>query len=137
LSSSRATIPPKLFAPITSSSSTPQPNSNIISAAADIDEELAQQSKKESSKVSDGPSRPAKAAKKIKNKTELEAGKTKWQDFATKGKFGKATRKESMFRTPEGVNGRVGFTGSGQSMRKDAARSRHIYSTAGDEETYP
>ena len=28
----------------------------------------------------------------------------------------------------------VGFTGSGQSMRKDPARSRHIYQTNGDEE---
>ncbi|RBQ65678.1 hypothetical protein VDGD_21697 [Verticillium dahliae] len=32
-----------------------------------------------------------------------------------------------MFRTPEGVHGRVGFTGSGQAMRKDPTRSRHVY----------
>ncbi|KAA8565590.1 hypothetical protein EYC84_009442 [Monilinia fructicola] len=86
---------------------------------ADIDPELAQQSKREPSKVSDGPTRPAKVPKKIKAKKELDDGKKKWQDFAAKGKFGKAAKKESMFRTPDGVNGRVGFTGSGQSMRKD------------------
>ncbi|RDL36490.1 Uncharacterized protein BP5553_05842 [Venustampulla echinocandica] len=109
-------------------------NSNVISAAADINPELAQQTKREPSKVSDGPVRPAKVPKKIKANKELEAGKNKWQDFAAKGKFGKTAKKESMFRTPEGVHGRVGFTGSGQTMRKDATRSRHIYQTNGDED---
>lgn len=81
-------------------------NSSVISAAADINPELAQQTKKEPSKVSDGPPRPAKLPKKIKANKELEAGKSKWQEFSTKGKFGKAAKKESMFRTPEGVNAR-------------------------------
>lgn len=81
-------------------------SSNVISAAADINPELAHQTKREPSKVSDGPVRPAKIPKKIKANKELEAGKSKWQDFAAKGKFGKAAKKESMFRTPEGVNGR-------------------------------
>lgn len=121
--------------PVITSIPTPPPvSSNVISAAADINPELAHQTKREPSKVSDGPVRPAKIPKKIKANKELEAGKSKWQDFATKGKFGKAAKKESMFRTPEGVNGRVGFTGSGQTMRKDPARSRHIYQTNGDEE---
>ena len=84
--------------------------SNVISAAADINPELAQQNKREPSKVSDGPTRPAKIPKKIKANKELEAGKSKWQDFAQKGKFGKAGKKDSMFRTPEGVNGRGKFT---------------------------
>jgi len=92
--------------PDMSSSSTPPANSNVISAAADINEELALKSKKEPSKVGDGPTRPAKVPKKIKNKTELETGKKNWQEFASKGKFGKAAKKESMFRTPEGVHGR-------------------------------
>jgi len=118
------------------SSSTANNNSNIISAAADINPELAQQTKREPSKVSDGPTRPAKVPKKIKANKELEAGKNKWQDFAAKGKFGKSTKKDSMFRTPEGVHGRVGFTGSGQSMRKDPTRSRHIYQTNGEEEGF-
>lgn len=110
--------------------------SNVISAAADINPELAQQTKREPSKVSDGPVRPPKVPKKFKANKELEAGKSKWQEFATKGKFGKTAKKESMFRTPEGVHGRVGFTGSGQSMRKDQTRTRHIYNMNGEDEGF-
>jgi len=120
--------------PVVASLPSPPASTNVISAAADINPELAHQTKREPSKVSDGPVRPAKVPKKIKANKELEAGKSKWQDFAAKGKFGKATKKDSMFRTPDGVNGRVGFTGSGQTMRKDPTRSRHIYQTNGDEE---
>jgi hypothetical protein len=47
--------------------------------------------------------------KKIKANKELEAGKNKWQEFNSKSKFGKTQKKESMFRTPEGVNGRGKF----------------------------
>lgn len=92
--------------PVAPSIPTPPVNANVISAAADINPELAHQTKREPSKVSDGPVRPAKVPKKIKANKELEAGKSKWQDFAAKGKFGKAAKKESMFRTPEGVHGR-------------------------------
>ena len=81
-------------------------NANVISAAADIDPALASQAKKEPSKVSDGPTRPAKVPKKVKPNKELEAGKSKWQDFSTKGKVGKVAKKDSMFRTPDGVNAR-------------------------------
>lgn len=99
--------------------------------------------------------------KKIKATRELEAGKSKWQEFNAKGKGGKSKskgiKKDSMFRTPDSIHGRgkaptvppfillwflwgafsrvrsqmltfiVGFTGSGQAMRKDPTRSRHIY----------
>jgi survival-of-motor-neuron-related-splicing factor 30 len=44
--------------------------------------------------------------RKVKANKELEAGKTKWQDFSNKSKIGKAGKKESMFRTPEGINAR-------------------------------
>lgn len=44
--------------------------------------------------------------KKIKANKELEAGKSKWQDFNSKSKFGKHNKKDSMFRTPEGIHGR-------------------------------
>jgi len=117
-------------------SSTPAPpsNPNVISAAANVDPTLASQARKEPSKVSDGPVRPAKVPRKVKANKELEAGKSKWQDFASKGKMGKTAKKDSMFRTPDSVNARVGFTGSGQPMRKDPTRSRHIYQQAGDEE---
>lgn len=81
-------------------------NSSVISAAADINPELATQVRREPSKVSDGPIRPAKVPRKVKANKELEAGKSKWQDFSTKGKLGKVAKKESMFRTPDGVNAR-------------------------------
>ncbi|KAK4462731.1 hypothetical protein QBC42DRAFT_76942 [Cladorrhinum samala] len=80
--------------------------------------------------------KPKPKFKKIKANKELEAGKNKWQEFTAKGKMGKlggggggglGGKKESMFRTPEGVKGRVGFTGSGQAMRKDPTRTRHVY----------
>lgn len=50
------------------------------------------------------PPRP----KKIKAKKELEIGKNKWQEFnaKTKSKGSKAFKKDSMFRTPEGIHGR-------------------------------
>lgn len=56
-------------------------------------------------KEGDGEVKPPKP-KKIKAKKELEAGKNKWQDFNNKSKFGKSNKKESMFRTPEGIHGR-------------------------------
>ncbi|KAI9676728.1 MAG: hypothetical protein M1829_002822 [Trizodia sp. TS-e1964] len=114
----------------------PALNSAVISAAADINPALADQIRNDPSKTGEGTARPAKVQRKVKANKELEAGKNKWKDFASKGKLGKVAKKESMFRTPEGVNGRVGFTGSGQSMRKDAARSRHIYQQGGEDEGY-
>jgi survival of motor neuron-related-splicing factor 30 len=84
----------------------PPPNPNVISAAANVDPALASQARQEPSKVSDGPPRPAKVPRKVKAGKELEAGKSKWQEFASKGKFGKSGKKDSMFRTPDGVNAR-------------------------------
>jgi len=122
--------------PVTSTATAASGSSSVISAAADINPALASQAKKEPSKVSDGPARPSKIARKVKAKKELEAGKSKWQDFTTKGKFGKAAKKDSMFSTGEGVNARVGFTGSGQAMRKDVTRSRHIYQPGEEDNNY-
>lgn len=121
--------------PGTSGSQSPviqSPHSSVISAAADINPALASQVRKEPSKISDGPHRPAKVPRKVKATRELEAGKMKWQDFANKSKIG---RKDSMFRTGEGLNARVGFTGSGRQMRKDPTRTRHVYQQA-DEDGY-
>ncbi|KAI1608809.1 hypothetical protein EDD37DRAFT_649719 [Exophiala viscosa] len=112
----------------------PPSNPSVISAAASVDPTLAQQAKREPSKVSDGPLRPAKIPRKVKANKELEAGKSKWQDFAAKSKAGKFTKKDSMFRTGEGVSARVGFTGSGHEMRKDPTRSRHIYEQGNQDE---
>lgn len=80
-------------------------NTSVISAAPTVDPSLAQQAKREPSKVSDGPVRPAKIPRQVKAKNELEAGKAKWQDFAAKAK-GKHGKKDSMFRTGEGVTAR-------------------------------
>lgn len=147
--------------PGSSTSSSPAlPHPGVISAAADINPALATQARNEPNKPGDGLVRPAKMPRKVRANKELEEGKNKWKDFAakTKGKgkgaFGK---KESMFRTGEGVNARgmgflfncvfvfffvfsqlwwmliglisflVGFTGSGQTMRKDPTRTRHVY----------
>lgn len=111
--------------PVTPATPTIPANTNVISAAANIDPTLASQAKKEPSKVSDGPTRPAKVPRKVKANKELEAGKSKWQEFATKSKTGKVAKKESMFRTPEGVNAR------GKSIRNSfalGARLIHVSS---------
>ncbi|KAK8085314.1 hypothetical protein PG997_006585 [Apiospora hydei] len=102
------------------------PAPGVISAAASINPELAQKNREAAEKPADD-AKPK--FKKIKATKELEAGKNKWQEFNSKSKFAKGhkTKKDSMFRTPDGVHGRVGFTGSGQAMRKDPTRSRHIY----------
>lgn len=94
-----------------SSTPTPQPQSNpsVISAAADVDPTLAQQAKREPSKVSDGPIRPAKIPRKVKANKELEVGKGKWQDFVAKGKGGKMAKKDSMFRTGDSFTARGMF----------------------------
>lgn len=86
----------------------------VISAEADIDKEAQITREREASKVGDGPVRPERAPKKIKANKELEKGKSKWQDWAAKGMGGKkgpamGKKKESMFRTPEGVHGRGMF----------------------------
>lgn len=91
--------PSQPAAPSTSS------NPGVISAAASINPELAQKNREEALN-SAGEAKPK--AKKIKATKELEAGKSKWQEFNTKSKFAKShkTKKDSMFRTPEGVHGR-------------------------------
>ncbi|ORY62596.1 uncharacterized protein BCR38DRAFT_459059 [Pseudomassariella vexata] len=116
--------------PLFTAPTQPPPSSNpapgVISAAASINPELAQKNREAAEKA---PEDAKPKFKKIKATKELEKGKSKWQEFNSKSKFAKGSKvkKESMFRTPEGVHGRVGFTGSGQAMRKDATRSRHIY----------
>ncbi|KAI9709802.1 MAG: hypothetical protein M1828_002369 [Chrysothrix sp. TS-e1954] len=109
----------------------PPAKPGVITAAANIDQTLANQAKKEPSKVSDGPTRPAKAPKKLQKSKELNGRKDSWQSW--QGKGGKKS-KESQFRTSDKPNARVGFTGSGHEMRKDPTRTRNIYAPASDEE---
>ncbi|KAF5557626.1 splicing factor spf30 [Fusarium napiforme] len=106
--------------PTTSAPPTPPAPGLVSSAGATVYPEAKKAAEQ------DGEVKPPKA-KKIKAKKELEKNKNKWQEFSAKSKFGKNQKKDSMFRTPDGVHGRVGFTGSGQAMRKDPTRSRHVY----------
>ena len=87
------------------SSLTPTSASNgiVMSAAADMYPQ-AQAANKAAAESNDDKPRPK--FKKIKATKELEKGKNKWQEFAAKGKLGKAGKKDSMFRTPEGIHGR-------------------------------
>jgi survival-of-motor-neuron-related-splicing factor 30 len=92
----------------TSRQSPPPQNTNgtVISAEADINPDLARQVKTETNKATDGPIRPSKVQKKIKPSKALEVGKSKWQDFTAKGKSKGFKSKDSMFRTPDGINGK-------------------------------
>lgn len=119
---------PSGFSPASSS------GHGVISAGPNIDAEAkARMDREKAAAGALGDEDKPKKPKKIKATKELEKGKAKWQDWAAKGPKG-VKKKESMFRTPEGVHGRVGFTGSGQSMRKDPTRSRHIYQTGGEDD---
>jgi survival-of-motor-neuron-related-splicing factor 30 len=81
-------------------------SASVISAAPNLNPVLADQAKREPSKVSDGPARPQKIPKKLQQSKALDKNKNKWQEWQTSGKAGKKAKKDSMFRTPEGVNAR-------------------------------
>ncbi|KAF4979554.1 hypothetical protein FZEAL_4258 [Fusarium zealandicum] len=106
--------------PISSAPATPPAPGLVTSAGATVYPDAKRDAEQS------GDVKPPKA-KKLKAKKELEKNKSKWQEFSAKSKFGKTQKKDSMFRTPDGVHARVGFTGSGQTMRKDPTRSRHVY----------
>ncbi|KAL9050707.1 MAG: hypothetical protein Q9162_006481 [Coniocarpon cinnabarinum] len=109
----------------------PQPppsNPGVISAAASINPAAVKKARPEPSKCSDGPTRPEKKPKVLGSQKALDKNKSSWQAFQQGTKAGKkANRGQSMFRTGESVNARVGFTGSGKPMSKDQAKSRHTY----------
>jgi survival-of-motor-neuron-related-splicing factor 30 len=89
-------------------SSQPAPVTSADGAVLAAPASLYPQEKKE------GEEKPVKKFKKIKANKELEAGKNKWQEFNAKamgkGKAVKGAKKESMFRTPDGVGGRGTFS---------------------------
>ncbi|KAI5211407.1 hypothetical protein AUEXF2481DRAFT_1346 [Aureobasidium subglaciale EXF-2481] len=117
---------PAVSIPTTPTVSTPIPG--VISAEANINPALASAAKKDQIKPLDGDRKPPK---KVKTSKALESSKNNWKSWQTKassGKAAKAVQKESMFRTGEAPSARVGFTGSGQTMRKDVERTRHNYS---------
>lgn len=84
------------------------PAGSVISAAADINPALASQARRDSGsqRVRDPPGLPKPPKRRVKANKELEEGKSKWQDFTSKGKFAKAAKKESMFRTGESPTAR-------------------------------
>ncbi|KAK0641195.1 hypothetical protein B0T16DRAFT_334891 [Cercophora newfieldiana] len=83
-------------------------NGIVLSAGAELYPQAAgKEAGKEKESKLDEKGRPK--YKKIKATKELEAGKNKWQEFTAKGKGGKGPKKDSMFRTPEGVHGRGMF----------------------------
>lgn len=79
----------------------PSSNGVVFSAAANLYPESVLEAKRAAEQQGEG----APKKKKIKTK-ELERGKNKWKEFSTKSKFGKTQKKDSMFRTPEGIHGR-------------------------------
>jgi len=69
---------------------------------------------------------------RVKDKQKEEedarnAQKQNWKNFTMKGKAAKKLKKESMFKTPEGYEGKVGVVGSGQGMTDFAKRGKHIF----------
>lgn len=93
-------------APLPGPATAQRQEAGVISAGPDIDAEAKARREREA-KGALGEEKERKP-KKIKASKELEKGKMKWQDWAAKGagKKGGAVKKESMFRTPEGVHGR-------------------------------
>ncbi|POR37275.1 Uncharacterized protein TPAR_02516 [Tolypocladium paradoxum] len=112
----------KADGPPTSATPTPlaAPALGLVSSAGAT---MYPEAKKDGQKDADTAPKPVK----IRAKKVLEANKNKWQEFNSKSKIAKTKKKESMFRTPDGIGGRVGFTGSGQAMRKDPARIRPVH----------
>lgn len=105
VSTSASTAGPVSGATVTPSPITPTAATNngiVVSGAAEIYPH-AQAAKAAAENQDD---KPKPKFKKVKASKELEKGKAKWQEFTSKGKFGKAVKKDSMFRTPEGINGR-------------------------------
>jgi len=91
--------------PASATSLTPTSSNNgiVLSAAADLYPH-AQAAKAAAENKDD---KPQPKFKKLKATKELEKSKSKWQEFTAKGKISKsAMKKESMFRTPEGINGK-------------------------------
>lgn len=108
--------------------STPDPDSNstVITAAPVVDKSAMQ--RKEPSMVSDGPTRMQPEKKKLKGSKLMDNKKANWQSFMQNGPKKTAVsatkHKESMFRTPDAPNAKVGVVGSGKPMQKDQSRAK-------------
>jgi len=126
--------------PLSASTASYTPTGGSISAPAVIDSNLADAARAAAAALSSGlaaggtnGNKPL--AKKVKTNKALDKAKGNWQDWQKKatGKVAKVVGKESMFRTGESSTAKVGFTGSGHAMRKDAGRIRHKFTRDGNE----
>ena len=101
-------------------------NSTVITAAPVVEKPAMH--RKEPSMVSDGPTRMQPEKKKLKGGKVMENKKANWQTFMQNGPKKTAItatkHKESMFRTPDAPNAKVGVVGSGKPMQKDQSRSK-------------
>ncbi|TKA83049.1 hypothetical protein B0A55_00838 [Friedmanniomyces simplex] len=136
---SPAVSAPPTSAPPTGRSTPNAGGGHVISAAPAVDTSLMQQQqKREPSKVSDGPTRMAPEPKRLKGQKQLQKNQSNWQSWAQSGpkKTGFAAasatkkKKESMFRTPDLPNAKVGFTGSGKPMQRDQARAKWNFNSS-------
>ena len=91
----KADGPPTTAAPIAPAA----PTLGLVSSAGAT---MYPEAKKDAQKETDDAPKPVK----IRAKKVLEANKSKWQEFNSKSKIAKTKKKESMFRTPEGIGGR-------------------------------
>ena len=108
-SSASSVPPPPATTGLGSTSAIPPPpplsssgDGVVLSAAANLYPEKVLEAKRAAEKQDEN----APKKKKLKAKRELEAGKSKWMEFNSKSKFAKSHKKDSMFRTPEGIHGR-------------------------------
>jgi survival-of-motor-neuron-related-splicing factor 30 len=108
----------------------PTPDSDsrgtVITAPPIVDKSVMQ--RKEPSMVSDGPTRMQPEKKKLKGGKVMETKKANWQSFMQNGPKKTAVsaskHKESMFRTPDAPNAKVGVVGSGKPMQRDPSRAK-------------
>lgn len=122
----KADAAPSVPTPPTVSTSDRDFNGTVITAAPVVDKSAMQ--KKEPSMVSDGPTRMQPEKKKLNGGKVMENKKANWQSFMQNGPKKTALtaskQKESMFRTPDAPNAKVGVVGSGKPMQKDPSRSK-------------
>ncbi|KAK4968761.1 hypothetical protein LTR66_011763 [Elasticomyces elasticus] len=119
---------PSILAP-TTSMPMPITSTNIngvIVAAPSINAALVQKD----TKTANGLSEPKKKRKVAPSTKKLESHKSDWQAFQKS----KGIATKSQFTTPDRPNARVGVTGSGQPMRKDQVRTRHVFNTGEPEQ---
>lgn len=83
------------------------PGGPVISAAANINPEMAKKLKQDSGKIGEGQKPEGIRKKKLKNHKALEKSQANWKSFESKNR--KGAKKDSQFRTGEGFGARGMF----------------------------